>query len=132
LFHRCAMLVSTLVLCALVVFLVDFVHLNLDDSDRSKHCRCFTKNDRLQIRVARARMSVGICLADPNTWTISATAHMFGRVLGYFAGQPYLRFPLDMFYMQHIDDNMYVHSCIRNRDAMVDAGGGSVVCPGEA
>lgn len=113
-----------------ILLLVDLVRTNWEDEDRSGHCQCFNKKRGLRNRWAMLRSAVDQLVVDPNRMTVSLAAHMIGRVLGFFwFGRPYIRIPVDVYFLEQCDGRMHVYGCINDTAHMKVLPGGRKVCP---
>lgn len=112
----------TMILCVAVVWVMDALWLNWFDVDRSKHCLCL-KNARIRGLWGRCcdfHKFADYCVADPNRDSISACAAAFGTVLGwFFLKRAYIRVPLDVYYFDFLDENQYLHECVRPSSCLV-------------
>ncbi len=96
--------VPSLVLAVGVLIAVDAVYLNMHDSDRSDMCPCFTRRGGINARLLATSRALDRLVENPHKYTISLCAHMCGSVLGWFIGRPYVRMPLDLYCLYHVDE----------------------------
>jgi len=102
--------VPTFFLWVGILFAMDSAHLNVRDAGRSGYCPCFTRRGDLNWRLRALSRSVDLLVFNPNHFTISACAHMFGSVLGWFAGKPYVRVTADVMFLAEVDK--CGHECV--------------------
>lgn len=123
---------ATVLLCGAVLWLLDFARLNWEDADRSAYCPCLRPAPGLRARWAMLRESVARMLEYPDPLSVSTCAYAFGCVAGFFAGRPYVRVPLDEYFYDSADANMYAHGCVQAASRLAKSEAGGRVCPGRA